>query len=362
MQYRTFGRLGWPVSEIGYGMWGLAGWTGSDDDETAAALERAVELGCNFFDTAWAYGNGHSEQLLGRLVRNHPEKALYVATKVPPKNFKWPSQRGFTLDECFPPDHIRDYAEKSLQNLDLARIDLLQFHVWEDHWAHDERWQRAVEDLKRQGLIRAAGVSVNRWEPTNVVETLRTGLIDAVQVIFNIFDQSPQDELFPLCRELNVAVIAQRAVRRGDADRQLDQDSRWPQGDWRNSYFVPENLEQSVDRAEALRPLVPAGMTMPDLALRWILAEPDGLDHHPRHAQDQARRGQPGRQRRPTARPGLAGATQGPPLGPNPDGMVAIRFRGGDRASESRRSFPSLLCAGLLTPHECPTAGLLHSE
>jgi aryl-alcohol dehydrogenase-like predicted oxidoreductase len=274
MQYRRFGRTGWSVSEIGYGMWGLAGWTGSDDDETAAALERAVELGCNFFDTAWAYGNGHSEQLLGRLVRNHPEKELYLATKVPPKNFKWPSQREFTLDQCFPPDHIRAYTEKSLGNLGLARIDLLQFHVWEDHWARDERWHRVIEDLKREGLIRAAGISVNRWEPANGIEALRTGLIDAVQVIFNIFDQSPIDELFPVCRELNVAVIARVPFDEGSLTGNLTKTSRWPQGDWRNSYFVPENLAQSVDRAEALRPLVPEGMTMPDLALRWILAEP----------------------------------------------------------------------------------------
>jgi aryl-alcohol dehydrogenase-like predicted oxidoreductase len=274
MQYRSFGRLGWLVGEIGYGMWGLAGWSGSDDDETAAALERAVELGCNFFDTAWAYGNGHSERLLGALVRNHPGKELYVATKVPPKNFKWPSRRGYTLDDCFPADHIRQYAEKSLANLNLPRIDLLQFHVWEDSWAPDEEWQRAIEDLKNQGLIRAVGVSVNRWEPTNVVETLRTGLIDAVQVIFNIFDQSPQDELFPVCRELNVAVIARVPFDEGSLTGNLTKTSRWPQGDWRNSYFVPENLTQSVDRADALRPLVPGGMTMPDLALRWILAEP----------------------------------------------------------------------------------------
>jgi aryl-alcohol dehydrogenase-like predicted oxidoreductase len=273
MQYRSFGRLGWQVGEIGYGMWGLAGWSGSDDDETAAALERAVELGCNFFDTAWAYGNGHSERLLGALVRNHPGKELYVATKVPPKNFKWPSRRSYALDDCFPADHIRQYAEKSLANLDLPRIDLLQFHVWEDSWAGDEEWQRALEDLKRQGLVRAAGVSVNRWEPTNVVKTLRTGLIDAVQVIFNIFDQSPQDELFPVCRELNVAVIARVPFDEGTLTGNLTKTTRWPQGDWRNSYFVPENLAQSVDRAEALRPLVPAGMTMPELALRWILAD-----------------------------------------------------------------------------------------
>lgn len=270
MQYRRFGRLGWPVSEIGYGMWGLAGWTGSDDTQTMTALERSVALGCNFFDTAWAYGNGHSERLLGNLVRNHPDKKLYVATKVPPRNFKWPSRREFTLDECFPPDHIRRYAEKSLENLGVPHIDLLQFHVWEDQWAHDDRWQRAIEDLKHDGLIGGAGISVNRWEPTNVIESLKTGRIDAVQVIYNIFDQSPEDELLPVCRELEIAVIARVPFDEGTLTGTLTKATRWPQGDWRNSYFVPENLAQSVDRAEALRPLVPPGMTMPELALRWI--------------------------------------------------------------------------------------------
>jgi len=274
MQYRIFGRLGWSVSEVGYGMWGLAGWSGSDDEETAAALERAVMLGCNFYDTAWAYGNGRSEGMLGRLVSSHPGSTLYVATKVPPKNLRWPSRRDYTLDDCFPPGHIREYAERSLKNLGLSRIDFLQFHVWEDSWARDERWQRALDDLKREGIIRGAGVSVNRWEPENVVETLRTGQIDAVQVIFNIFDQSPQDELFPLCRELNVAVIARVPFDEGTLTGTLTKESRWPQGDWRNTYFGPENLSQSVDRAEALHRLIPSGMTMPELALRWILAEP----------------------------------------------------------------------------------------
>ena len=274
MRYRTFGRTGWSVSEIGYGMWGLAGWTGSDDTETTDALERAVQLGCNFFDTAWAYGDGRSEALLGHLVHNHPDKTLHIATKVPPKNRKWPSRRGFILDECFPPDHILEYTEKSLRNLQLTRIDLLQFHVWEDAWANDERWQRAIDDLKRQALVRAVGISVNRWEPNNGLETLKTGLIDAVQVIYNIFDQSPQDELFPLCRELNIGVIARVPFDEGTLTGILTKDSTWPEGDWRNTYFVPENLEQSVDRADALRPLVPDDMTMPALALRWILADP----------------------------------------------------------------------------------------
>ncbi len=274
MIYRTFGRTGWQVSEIGYGMWGLAGWTGSDDTESQASLEKAVALGCNFFDTAWAYGNGRSEQILGGLLKHHPGKTLHFATKIPPKNLQWPTRRGSTLDDCFPPDHIREYTEKSLENLGVATIDLQQFHVWEDAWSHDERWHRAVDDLKRQGMIRAIGVSINRWEPANVLETLKTGLIDSVQVIYNIFDQAPEDELFPLCRQRNIAVIARVPFDEGTLTGTLTKQTRWPEGDWRNTYFVPENLSASVDRAEALRPLVPPGMTMPELAVRWILEEP----------------------------------------------------------------------------------------
>jgi aryl-alcohol dehydrogenase-like predicted oxidoreductase len=274
MRYRTFGRTGWSVSEIGYGMWGLAGWTGSEESEYLDALHRAVELGCNFFDTAWAYGDGLSENVLGRVVREYPDKELYVATKVPPKNRAWPSRPEFSLDDVFPPEYIRQYAESSLENLSLARIDLLQFHVWEDAWAHDERWQRVVDDLRREGLIRAVGISINRWEPENSLDTLRTGHIDAIQVIYNIFDQAPEDALFPLCRELNLGVIARVPFDEGTLTGTLSKDSQWPAGDWRNRYFNPENLSESVDRAEAIRSLVPDGMTMPEFALRWILAEP----------------------------------------------------------------------------------------
>ena len=274
MQMRTFGRTGWPVSEIGYGMWGMAGWKGSEDEESLESLRRAIALGVNFFDTAWGYGEGHSERLLGQVVREHPDKHLVVATKLPPKNFRWPSRKGSKLDECFPPDHIREYAHKCLANLGLPAIDLLQFHVWEDTWARDDRWARAMDDLKREGVVKAVGVSVNRWEPTNVVETLRTGQVDAVQVIYNIFDQAPEDELLPLCRELEIGVIARVPFDEGTLTGNLTRDATWPEGDWRNTYFVPENLSASVDRAEALRPLVPPGMTMAEMALRWILAEP----------------------------------------------------------------------------------------
>ena len=274
MRQRSFGRLGWDVGEVGYGMWGLAGWSGSDDRESLDSLDRAIELGCNFFDTAWGYGEGRSEAILGEVVRAHTDRQLYVATKIPPKNFKWPSRRGFSLDDCFPPDHIREFAEKSLSNLGLPRIDLLQFHVWEDAWANDERWQRAVEDLKAEGLIGGVGISVNRWEPTNGIEAAKTGLIDAIQVIYNIFDQAPQDELLPFCAAHGVAVIARVPFDEGTLTGTLTKESTWPDGDWRGTYFVPENLNASVDHAEALRPLIPPGMTMPELALRWILTDP----------------------------------------------------------------------------------------
>jgi aryl-alcohol dehydrogenase-like predicted oxidoreductase len=275
MRYRRFGRTGWQVSEIGYGMWGMAGWTGSDDAQSLEAMQLAVDLGCNFFDTAWAYGEGHSERLLGTLVRSNPDKTIYTATKVPPKNRKWPTRRGDRLDDVFPADYVREYAERSLANLGLPHVDLLQFHVWEDAWSGDERWQRVVDDLRREGLVRAIGVSVNRWEPWNVMQTLRTELVDAVQVIYNIFDQAPEDQLFPLCRELDIGVIARVPFDEGSLTGTLTKDTRWPKGDWRNSYFVPENLNPTIERVDALRPLVPTGMSLPELALRFILANPD---------------------------------------------------------------------------------------
>ncbi|NDJ78815.1 MAG: aldo/keto reductase, partial [Chloroflexi bacterium] len=274
MEYRRFGRTDRQVSEIGYGMWGMAGWTGSDDSESMQSLHRAVELGCTFFDTAWAYGDGHSEKLLGELVRAYPDKTLYVATKIPPKNRKWPSRRGFKLEDVFPPDYIHEYTHKSLENLGLDRMDLMQFHVWEDDWAKDERWQRAIADIKAEGLVGAFGISINRWEPNNSLATLRTGHIDAVQVIYNIFDQAPEDELFPLCQELDIGVIARVPFDEGTLTGKLTKDTTWPEGDWRNSFFVQENLNASVDHAEALRPLIPDGMTMPEMALRFILSHP----------------------------------------------------------------------------------------
>lgn len=279
MLYRTFGRLGWNVAEIGYGMWGVGagpgGWQGADDETSLAALQLSVDLGCNAFDTAWIYGRGHSEVLLGKLVRDNPDAGLKIFTKIPPKDRNWPPHRDSDLDDVFPYDHVMEYTEKSLKNLGTPAVDLMQFHVWEDSWLRDDRWLTTVEALKSAGLVRGIGISINRWEPWNAIAALRTGLVDSVQVIYNIFDQSPEDELFPVCRELDIAVIARVPFDEGTLTGTLTKDTTWPEDDWRASYFVPENLDASVDRAEALKKIVPAGMTLPELALRFILQNPD---------------------------------------------------------------------------------------
>lgn len=274
MLTRRFPRTNWPVAEIGYGTWGMAGWSGSDDAESLQAMQRSLTLGCNFFDTAWAYGAGHSERLLRQLLREWRGERVYVATKVPPKNGRWPSRAGDALDEVFPSEYIREMTEKSLENLGLDSVDLQQLHVWSDGWAEDERWQRVVDDLKREGLIKAFGISVNRWEPANVLRALRTGLVDCVQVVYNIFDQNPEDELFAACRELNVGVIARVPFDEGSLTGTLTPDVTFPDGDWRRLYFRDENLRQTLERVERLRADVPAGMSMPELALRFILEHP----------------------------------------------------------------------------------------
>jgi aryl-alcohol dehydrogenase-like predicted oxidoreductase len=274
MRYRTFGKTGWRVSEVGYGMWGMAGWSGSEDRESHASLDRAIALGCNFFDTAWAYGDGRSEQILRDTLRRHQGLPLYVATKIPPKNRQWPARKGSALADVFPPDYIREYTEKSLENIGVDSLHLQQFHVWDDAWAPDASWQQAVRKLKDEGLVKAFGISVNRFEPTNVLRALDTGLVDSVQVVYNVLDQNPEDVLFPACQERKVAIIARVPYDEGSLTGTLTKDSTWPEGDFRNRYFTPENLAETVPRIDALKRVVPHGLTLPGLALRYILQHP----------------------------------------------------------------------------------------
>jgi aryl-alcohol dehydrogenase-like predicted oxidoreductase len=278
----VMGRLGWRVGDVGYGMWGIAGGSGgfvdADLEAAPACLDLAVELGCTFFDTAASYGRGVSELLLGRTLRtaarSTPDRRLWTATKVPPANREWPPRPGDTLADVFPPAHVRDWTRRSLDNLGVEKIDLLQFHVWEDRWAADPSWQRVVAELEDEGLIGGFGLSVNRWEPANCLAAIDTGLVDAVQVIYNVFDQAPEDELFGRCQADGIAVIARVPYDEGSLTGMLTRDSRWPDGDFRNTYFGPENLGPTVDRVAALEKVLPDGMTLPELALRFVL-------HHP---------------------------------------------------------------------------------
>jgi aryl-alcohol dehydrogenase-like predicted oxidoreductase len=275
MNYRRFGRTGWDVSEIGYGMWGMGAWSGSEDTESLGSLQRAIDLGCSFFDTAWVYGDGRSEKLLGQMVKANAAKKIYVASKVPPQNQAWPAPANSTLDENYPPAHITEFVEKSLRNLGLETIDLIQLHTWHDHWLEDSRIRPAFEKLKATGKVRAVGISLNRWQPWNGVKAVRAGLVDSVQVVYNIFDQNPEDELFRACRESKVAVIARVPFDEGSLTGTLTARSKWADGDWRNRYFSGENLPETLKRVDALKPLLKDGMTLPELALRFILSNPD---------------------------------------------------------------------------------------
>ncbi len=271
MKLRKFGNTSWQVSEIGYGMWGLAGWKGSNENEYNKALDLSVEMGCNFFDSAWAYGSGLSEQVLANVIKRHPGKRLYAATKIPPKNLQWPARAGSKLEDVYPFDHIVEYTEKSLKNLQLETIDLQQFHVWDDSWADHDEWQNALQKLKKEGKVLNFGISVNRWEPSNCLKALASGHFQSVQVIYNIFDQSPEDELFPLCEKLNIGIIARVPFDEGSLTGTLSKDTVFPEGDWRASYFVPQNLIPTVERVEQLKSILPSNMSLPEMALRFIL-------------------------------------------------------------------------------------------
>ncbi len=276
MRYRTLGRTGLEVSEIGYGAWGIGGtqWLGGDDRESLSALRRALELGLNFIDTALAYGDGHSERLVGQVVREAPQ-TVYVATKVPPKNRLWPARPGIGLSQVFPYRSILEATEQSLRNLGLDHIDLQQLHVWNPEWIREEDWRRAFEDLKRSGKVRFVGVSINDHQPDSALELIETGLIDTVQVIYNIFDQSPERRLFPLCRERNIGVLARVPFDEGSLTGAITAQTRFEPGDFRSFYFRGDRKRQVEQRVAALRrDLAGVEAELPEVALRFCLSHP----------------------------------------------------------------------------------------
>ncbi len=274
MRYRKLGRTGFDVSEIAHGLWGMGGWSGSEDHASLQALQLAVDLGCNFFDSAWAYGDGKSDSLLGQTIAANRGKRLYAASKIPPKNLKWPASKKDKLRDVFPPDHVLKYARLIRKNFGTDSIDLLQYHVWDDSWADDPEFRSAVEKLKADGVIRSFGLSLNRWEPDNGIKALHSGLVDVVQVIYNIFDQSPEDELFPVCQKLNIGVIARVPLDEGSLGGKMTPETRFPESDWRSKYFGPDNLGPTLQRVDKLKAILPAGMGLPEMSLRFILSNP----------------------------------------------------------------------------------------
>src|SRR5262245_4793645 len=273
MKYRTLGRTGIEVSEIGYGAWGIGGvqWTGGDDEEAKRSLNLAIENGLNFIDTALAYGEGHSERLVGEVVRSRSEQ-IWIATKVPPRNRQWPA-RDVPLHDVFTSDYIIECTEQSLRNLGVETIDLQQLHVWHDNWTEETEWLVALEKLREQGKVKYFGISINDYQPWNVLKVLRQGNIDAVQVIYNIFEQAPENELYPLCQELNIGVIARVPFDEGGLTGVIRPDTVFPDTDFRSWFFRGDRKQKVYERVEKLKAMIDGeAANLPELALRYTLS------------------------------------------------------------------------------------------
>jgi aryl-alcohol dehydrogenase-like predicted oxidoreductase len=276
MNYRKLGRTGIEVSEISYGAWGIGGgqWQGGTDEESIRALRRAFELGLNFIDTALAYGNGHSEQLVGPVVKQAPHR-VFVATKVPPKNRVWPAAPGSRIKDVFPYEYIVQCTEESLRNLGTETIDLQQLHVWDPGWVQRDEWKRAFEDLRAAGKIRFCGISINDHQPDTALEVVASGFIDTVQVIYNIFDQSPEANLFPAVQQQNVGVLARVPLDEGALTGTITEETRFEGDEFRASYFKGDRKQQVVQRVAALNAdLSDVDGTLAETALRFCLSHP----------------------------------------------------------------------------------------
>ena len=249
-------------------------WIGAEDRDSLKALDRAMDLGVNFIDTALAYGDGHSEELVGRAVCSRRGR-ICIATKVPPKNLLWPAQPGIPISKVFPYDYIVKCTEKSLRNLEVETIDVQQFHVWSPEWTHADDWRRAIEDLKRSGKVRFFGISINDYQPDSALDALRTGLIDCVQVIYNIYNPRAADNLFPVCQEMNIGVIARVPLDEGGLTGNITPETQFPKGDWRHRFFGGDRKRQVWDRAERLKKAVgDQHGTLAQVALRFCLSHP----------------------------------------------------------------------------------------
>ncbi len=273
MKQRILGRTGIQVSELGYGAWGIGGnqWLGGSDDESMRALHQAMELGVNFIDTALAYGDGHSEKLVGKVVREGHHR-IHLASKIPPKNRLWPAQPGVGIESVFPYEYILRCTEDSLRNLKVDTLDLQQLHVWNPEWFHRDEWRRAFEELKTAGKVRAVGVSINDHQPDSALELVQSGLVDTVQVIYNIFDQGPEENLFPLAQKMNVGVVARVPFDEGSLTGTITESSEVDPKEFRAFYFRGERKKQVVEHVAALERDLAGPLA--EIALRFTISHP----------------------------------------------------------------------------------------
>jgi aryl-alcohol dehydrogenase-like predicted oxidoreductase len=285
MQYRKLGKTNFHISEVGFGTWQIADdpnmWVGADPVESMRCLHKFVENGGNFIDTAWVYGwddakpDIHpSEQLIGKFLKESGNKEnIYVATKIAPKNMLWPARIGKPISEVFPHDHIVKSVEDSLRSLGVDNLDLVQFHVWLDDFAHESEWKETIQKLTKEGKVKFWGISINDYQPSNCLQTLDTGLIATIQTIFNIFHQKPTEKLFPYVRKHDIGIIARVPLDEGGLTGTITMDTEFPEGDLRKYYFKGERRKELVKRLEALKTLLGSeAKTLPELALRYILS------------------------------------------------------------------------------------------
>lgn len=273
MQYRTLGRTGIRVSEIGFGGWPIAGgWGGKDDAEAMRALKRAFDLGVTFFDTALGYGQ--SENLIGQALGSVRHQVV-IATKIPPKTGRWPVLPSEPVSETFPAEWVIKCTEESLRKLNTDYVDVQQLHAWTPGYVEQLEWCEALSRLKQQGKIRAFGVSANDWDPYGAVGLVKSGLADTVQVIYNIFEQRPAEQLLPAALEHNVGIIARVPFEEGLLTGTMGPDYQFREDDWRREWLTPERLAEAARRVERLKAFLKEDCpTLPTLALKFILSHP----------------------------------------------------------------------------------------
>src|SRR3954468_23064888 len=235
MKHRIFGRLGWKVSDVGFGAWAIGGgWGPQDDADSVAALHRALDLGCNFIDTAQGYGDGKSERVIAEVLSQRKGEKVYVATKIPPTSpGAWPPSPYNRVEDRYPEPYLRERLERSLRDLKTDCIDLVQLHTWTRAWNRAPRALDTLRKFQKQEKLLGIGISTAEHDQNSLIELMRNGWLDAVQVIYNIFDQEPQAEFFPAAKESNVSVIVRVALDESALGGKLTPQTKWAADDFR---------------------------------------------------------------------------------------------------------------------------------